>query len=117
MDSGETPKERTNRLRAEMRRKLLAHEAESRANHGRNQFSVGHKVRVSLPFFVLVITLYFGSFIYVKRRRLFGLEDTENESPAEASEKFENRSLFDDFRMIDNTEEDPELLNDSNKRW
>lgn len=117
MDREETPKERTDRLRAEMRRKILAHEAISRANKGRNQFSLGHKLRVSLPFFVLVITLYYGSIIYVKKRRWLGLQDTEDESPAEVPEKFDSRSLFDEYRMIDDTEVDPELLSDDNKRW
>lgn len=103
-----TPKERTKMLLERLKQKAAAHEAISRESQGRNQFSVGHKVRVSLPLVAIVITLYFGSFFYMKKRSSATLE-IRNEIPNVVDGSSGDYSF-------NSNEDDAELLKDD-KQW
>lgn len=84
----ETPKERTVRLLAEAREQFKRHEHNSRASGGRNQFSLSHKLRVTLPFIAIVFGLYGWSLLQTqrkyedikKRKQIAAADPTDNEN-------------------------------------
>lgn len=84
----ETPKERTERLLAKAREQFKQHEQNSRSSQGYNQFTLAHKLKMTLPFIALMFGMYGWSWIQtekkyedIKRRRL--LADKENSDATE----------------------------------
>lgn len=64
----ETPSERTVRLLAEARDHAKNHENVSRSNQGKYQFSLYHKLKMTIPLLAIVFGLYGWSIIQTKRK-------------------------------------------------
>lgn len=114
----ETPKERTERMLAEERRKVLEHDKVSRANEGKSPFSLRHKMFAALPLVAIVVTLYTFTFSYTKWRRSKMrdmVEDDSKQTVGDFKDAFET-----EFSHQDTQSEpiDPELIRyDDNKKW
>lgn len=109
------PAKRTKIMLEAFRRKVVAHEQMSRANEGRNQFSLREKLAMALPLVAIVITLFTASFKFTAYKSRLFKEAQAREAPKEEDQE---SSSFRDYIFGDQHDEDGELnLNETDKKW
>lgn len=116
----ETPKERTQRMREELRKKVLQHERDAKESGGKNVFDPPRLRRsIALPLFALAAILY-GCSIYGYKKRVLvkdeinpklDLKNAKDIADYDTREYFGNK-----FLDTEDEELDVELIRDD-KKW
>lgn len=110
----EDVKERTERMRAEEKRRLAEHEKASRANQGRNTTPTIRTLGVSLPLVAIAVGLYGLSMLYMKKKLPIFIGESPIETMLHHDENDEQDSRT--IRQVIEDRADPEYM-DENKQW
>lgn len=120
----ETPSQRVKRIEEETRRKIAEHEKFSRSMEGKSMFPLRARLSLALPLVAIAITLYtltIKSMRSTKRPESVAEISTPTDGNHIASQSgtaaAQNYGLFGQMLNNEGSQNDGELLDDSDKKW